>query len=172
VDRAAKRELVTSLHDVFKDTGVIVVAHYAGMSVAQMTDYRRRVKEAGGTVKVAKNRLAKLALQGTDAAGMADLFKGPTCIAFSKDPVAAAKVSVRYAKENDKLVILGGAMGRTVLDPGGVKALAELPSLDELRAKLIGLVQAPMAKIARVVKEPGAKLARVIQAKASKAESA
>jgi large subunit ribosomal protein L10 len=172
VDRAAKRELVTSLHDVFKDTGVIVVAHYAGMSVAQMTDYRRRVKEAGGTVKVAKNRLAKLALQGTDAAGMADLFKGPTCIAFSKDPVAAAKVSVRYAKENDKLVILGGAMGRTVLDPGGVKALAELPSLDELRAKLIGLVQAPMAKIARVVKEPGAQLARVIQAKASKAESA
>jgi large subunit ribosomal protein L10 len=172
VDRAAKRELVTSLHDVFKDTGVIVVAHYAGMSVAQMTDYRRRVKEAGGTVKVAKNRLAKLALQGTDAAGMADLFKGPTCIAFSKDPVAAAKVSVRYAKENDKLVILGGAMGRTVLDPGGVKALAELPSLDELRATLIGLVQAPMAKIARVVKEPGAKLARVIQAKASKAEGA
>lgn len=172
MDRAAKRELVTSLHDVFKDTGVIVVAHYAGMSVAQMTDYRRRVKEAGGTVKVAKNRLAKLALQGTDAAGMADLFKGPTCIAFSKDPVAAAKVSVRYAKENDKLVILGGAMGRTVLDPGGVKALAELPSLDELRAKLIGLVQAPMAKIARVVKEPGAQLARVIQAKASKAESA
>lgn len=172
MDRAAKRELVTSLHGVFKDTGVIVVAHYAGMSVAQMTDYRRRIKEAGGTVKVAKNRLAKLALQGTDAAGMADLFKGPTCIAFSKDPVAAAKVSVRYARENDKLVILGGAMGQTVLDPGGVKALAELPSLDELRATLIGLVQAPMAKIARVVKEPGAKLARVIQAKASKAESA
>jgi large subunit ribosomal protein L10 len=172
VDRAAKRELVTSLHGVFKDTGVIVVAHYAGMSVAQMTDYRRRIKEAGGTVKVAKNRLAKLALQGTDAAGMADLFKGPTCIAFSKDPVAAAKVSVRYARENDKLVILGGAMGQTVLDPGGVKALAELPSLDELRATLIGLVQAPMAKIARVVKEPGAKLARVIQAKASEAESA
>ena len=172
MDRAAKRELVTSLHDVFQDTGVIVVAHYAGMTVAQMTDYRRRVKEAGGTVKVAKNRLAKLALRDTDAAGMADLFKGQTCVAFSKDPIAAAKVAVKYAKENDKLVILGGAMGKTVLDSSGVKALADLPSLDELRAKLIGLLQAPMVKIARVVKEPGAKLARVVQAKASKTESA
>jgi large subunit ribosomal protein L10 len=170
VDRAAKRELVASMHDVFKDTGVIVVAHYAGMTVAQMTDLRRRVKEAGGTVKVAKNRLAKLALRDTSAAGMADLFKGPTCVAYSKDPVAAAKVTVTYSRENDKLVILGGAMGQTVLDPNGVKALADLPSLDELRAKLIGLIQAPMVKITRVVKEPGAQLARVIQAKAAKGE--
>ena len=170
MDRAAKRELVDSMHDVFKDTGVVVVAHYAGMTVAQMTDLRRRVKEAGGTVKVAKNRLAKLALQDTDAAGIADLFKGPTCVAYSPDPIAAAKVAVSYSKENDKLVILGGAMGSTVLDSAGVKALAELPSLDELRAKLIGLVQAPMVKIARIVKEPGGQLARVIQAKAAKGE--
>ena len=170
MDRAAKRELVASMHDVFKDTGVVVVAHYAGMTVAQMTDLRRRVKEAGGTVKVAKNRLAKLALQDTDAAGIADLFKGPTCVAYSPDPIAAAKVAVTYAKENEKLVILGGAMGSTVLDSAGVKALADLPSLDELRAKLIGLVQAPMVKIARIVKEPGGQLARVVQAKAAKVE--
>jgi large subunit ribosomal protein L10 len=172
VDRAAKRELVTSLHDVFKDAGVVVVAHYAGLTVAHMTNYRRRVKEAGGKVKVSKNRLAKLALRGTDVAGMAELLRGPTCLAYSKDPIAAAKAAVRYAKENDKLVILGGAMGKTVLDAKGVKALAELPSLDDLRAQLIGLIQAPMAKIARVVKEPGAKLARVIQANANKGEAA
>jgi large subunit ribosomal protein L10 len=172
VDRAAKAELVTTLNGVFKDTGVIVVAHYAGMTVAQMTDYRRRIKEAGGSVKVAKNRLAKLALKDTKAAGIADLLKGPTCIAYSKDPISAAKVAVAYAKTNEKLVILGGAMGQTVLDSNGVKALAELPSLDELRAKLIGLLNAPATKIARIVKEPGAKLARVIQAKASKSEAA
>jgi len=172
VDRAAKRELVDSMHDVFKDTGVIVVAHYAGMTVAQMTELRRRVKDAGGTVKVAKNRLAKLALRDTDVAGISDLFKGPTCVAYSADPIAAAKVAVTYAKENEKLVILGGAMGPTVLDSAGVKALADLPSLDELRATLIGLVQAPMTKIARIVKEPGGQLARVIQAKAAKEEAA
>jgi len=172
VDRAAKAELVTTLHDVFKDTGVIVVAHYAGMTVAQMTDYRRRIKDAGGKVKVAKNRLAKLALKDTNAAGIADLFKGPTCIAYSKDPIAAARIAVKYAKENDKLVILGGAMGPTLLDPNGVKALAELPSLDELRAKLIGLLNAPATKIARTIKEPGAKLARVVQAKAGQGEAA
>ena len=172
MDRAAKRELVATLHNVFKDTGVIVVAHYAGLTVAQMTELRRRVKEAGGTVKVAKNRLAKLALRDTDAEGIADLFKGPTCIAYSPDPVAAAKATVTYAKENDKLVILGGAMGKTVLDAAGVKALADLPSLDELRAKLIGLVQAPATKVARVLTEPGAQIARVLQAKATKGEAA
>lgn len=172
MDRAAKRELVATMHDVFKDTGVIVVAHYAGMTVAQMTELRRRVKEAGGTVKVAKNRLAKLALQDTDAAGISDLFKGPTCIAYSDDPVAAAKVAVTYSRENDKLVILGGAMGQTVLDSNGVKALADLPSLDELRATLVGLINAPATKIARVVKEPGGQLARIFQAKAAKDEAA
>jgi len=167
VDRAAKRELVTSLHDVFKDTGVVVVAHNTGLVAAQSADLRKRVKEAGGVVKVAKNNLVKLALKDTSAEGISDLMKGPTVLAYSKDPIAAARVAVKYAKENDKLVILGGAMGKNVLDANGVKALAELPSLDELRAKLIGLLNAPATKIARTVKEPGAKLARVVQAKAS-----
>ena len=172
MDRAAKSELVTSLNTVLKDTGLVIVAHYAGMTVAQMTEYRQRIKEAGGKVKVAKNRLAKLALKNTSYEPIADLFKGPTCLAYSKDPVAAARVSVNYAKGNEKLVILGGAMGATVLDAKAVKALADLPSLDELRAKFIGLLNAPATKIARTVKEPGAKLARVIQAKASKSEAA
>lgn len=172
VDRAAKSELVTSLNNVFKDTGLVVVAHYAGMTVAQMTDYRQQVKEAGGAVKVAKNRLAKLAVKDTSYDAISDLFKGPTCLAYSKDPIAAAKVSVTYAKGNEKLVILGGAMGETVLDANGVKALAELPSLDEIRGTLIGLLNAPATKIARTIKEPAAKLARVIQAKASQGEAA
>ncbi len=172
MERAAKKALVTSLHGVFKDTGVIVVAHNTGMVAAQSAEFRKRVKEAGGTVKVAKNKLVRLALGNTASAGIADLLKGPTILAYSKDPIAAAKVAVKYAKENDKLVILGGAMGTSVLDANAVKALADLPSLDELRAKLIGLLNAPATKIARTVKEPGAKLARVIQAKASKGEAA
>ena len=172
MDRAGKKELIDTLHASLKDTGTIVVAHYAGMTVAHMNEFRKRVKEAGGSVKVTKNRLAKLALKDTDAAGIIELFKGPTVVAYSKDPVTAAKISVKYAKDNDKLVILGGTMGKNVLDPQGVKALAELPSLDELRAKLIGLLNAPATKIARTVMEPGAKLARVIQAKASKSDAA
>jgi large subunit ribosomal protein L10 len=171
VDRAAKEALKTSLHDVFKDTGVVVVAHYAGMTVAQMTDYRRKVKAAGGSVKVAKNRIAKLALKDTDAAGIADLLKGPTVLAYSKDPIAAAKAAVEYSKTNDKLVILGGAMGTTLLNPVSVKALADLPSLDQLRATLLGLLNAPATKLVRTIKEPGASLARVINAKATKADA-
>jgi large subunit ribosomal protein L10 len=172
VDRAEKKELIETLHASLKDTGTIVVAHYAGMTVAHMTEFRKRVKDAGGSVKVTKNRLAKLALKDTDAAGIIDLFKGPTVVAYSKDPVAAARVAVKYSKDNDKLVILGGTMGKNVLDPNGVKALADLPSLDELRAKLIGLLNAPATKIARTIAEPGAMLARVIQAKASKTDAA
>ncbi|MGI9421863.1 MAG: 50S ribosomal protein L10 [Hyphomicrobiaceae bacterium] len=172
MDRAAKRELVTQMHDVFNNTGVIVVAHYAGLSVAQMTDYRQRMRDAGGQVKVAKNRLAKLALRETPVEMISDLFTGPTCMAYSTDPIAAAKVAVGYAKENDKLVILGGTMGGSALDANAVKALAELPSLDELRGTLIGLIQAPMTKIARIVNEPGSQLARVIHAKASQGEAA
>jgi large subunit ribosomal protein L10 len=168
VDRAQKRQLVSTLNEAWKDAGVVVVAHYKGMTVAQMTEFRKRMKEAGGSVKVAKNRLAKLALKDTSAEGIADLLKGQTCVAYSDDPISAARVSVKYSKENDKLVILGGTMGTTVMDAGAVKALAELPSLDELRAKLIGLVQAPATKIARVLKEPGAKLARVLQAQGAK----
>jgi large subunit ribosomal protein L10 len=163
---------VTALHGVFKDTGVIVVAHNTGMVASQSAEFRRRVKEAGGTVKVAKNKLVKLALKDTDAAGVSDLMTGPTILAYSKDPIAAARVAVKYAKENDKLVILGGAMGAKVLDANAVKALADLPSLDELRATLIGLLNAPATKIARTLKEPGAQLARVIQAKASQSPAA
>ncbi len=170
MDRAAKRELVTALHDVFKNTGVVVVAHNTGMVAAQAADFRKKVKDAGGSVKVAKNTLAQLALKDTDASQLSGLMKGPTILAFSKDPIAAAKAAVSYAKGNDKLVILGGAMGKTILDAKGVKALAELPSLDELRAKIIGLLNAPATKIARTIKEPGGQLARVIQAKAAQAE--
>ncbi len=168
MDRAAKRELIATLHDQLKDTGVVVVAHYAGMTVAHMTEFRKRVKAEGGSVKVAKNSLAKLAVKDTNVAGISDLFKGPTVLAYSKDPITAARIAVKYAKENDKLVIIGGTMGSNVLNAGGIKALAELPSLDELRAKLIGLLNAPATKIARTIAEPGAQLARVIQAHASK----
>ncbi|MGB2932506.1 MAG: 50S ribosomal protein L10 [Methyloceanibacter sp.] len=164
MDRAEKREAVKALHDVFASTGAVVVAHYAGLSVSDMTRFRRDMRSAGGQVKVAKNRLVKLALEGTDAKGIAELLKGPTCLAFSADPVAAPKVAVKFAKGNDKFVILGGAMGTTVLDPQGVSSLANLPSLDELRGKLIGLIQAPASKIARVLNEPGAQLARVFAA--------
>ena len=164
MERAEKREVVTALHDVFAKTGVVVVAHYAGLTVAQMTKLRSEMRSAGGRVKVAKNRLVKLALEGTDAKGIADLLKGPTCLAFSDDPVAAPKIAVKFAKANEKFVILGGAMGATVLDANGVSSLASLPSLDELRGKLIGLIQAPASKIARTLNEPGAQLARVFAA--------
>ena len=167
MDRAQKRELVDRLNDQWKTSGVIVVAHYKGLTVAQMTDFRKRIKDAGGVVKVTKNRLAKLAVKGTDVESISDLLQGQTCVAYSEDPISAARVSVKYARENDKLIILGGAMGRTRLDSDGVKALADLPSLDELRGKLIGLLQAPAAKIARIVKEPGGMLARVLAAKGS-----
>ena len=168
MERAEKREVVTALHDVFAKTGVVVVAHYAGLTVAQMTRLRSDMRSAGGQVKVAKNRLVKLALEGTDAKVIADLLKGPTCVAFSDDPVAAPKVAVKFAKANDKFVILGGAMGAQVLDAQGVSSLASLPSLDELRGKLIGLIQAPASKIARTLNEPGAQLARVFGAYGNK----
>jgi large subunit ribosomal protein L10 len=169
VERAEKREVVTALHDVFAKTGVVVVAHYAGLTVADMTRLRSDMRSAGGQVKVAKNRLVKLALEGTDAKGIADLLKGPTCLAFSADPIAAPKVAVKFAKGNEKFVILGGTMGAQVLDAEGVSSLASLPSLDELRAKLIGLLQAPASKIARTLNEPGAQLARVFGAYGNKA---
>ena len=168
MERAEKRDVVTALHDVIAKTGVVVVAHYAGLTVAQMTRLRSDMRSAGGQVKVAKNRLVKLALEGTDAKGIADLLRGPTCIAYSADPVAAPKVAVKFAKANEKFVILGGAMGTTVLDAKGVNSLADLPSLDELRGKLIGLIQAPASKIARTLNEPGAQLARVFAAYGNK----
>ena len=172
MDRAEKSELVSTMNEVFKETEVVVVAHYAGLTVAELTALRARMREAGASVKVAKNRLVKLALKGTDAETIADLFTGPTLVAYSSDPVAAPKVAVDFAKTNDKLVILGGAMGKTNLDPNGVKALAALPSLDELRGKLVGLIQAPATKIAPVVAAPAGQLARVFGAYAKKDEAA
>lgn len=172
MDRAEKREFVTALNQVFKDTGSVVVAHYTGLTVAQMSDLRSRMRVAGGSVKVAKNRLAKIALKGTEAEGIADLFKGQTLIAYSEDPITAPKVAADFAKGNDKLVILGGAMGSTVLDAEGVKALAALPSLDELRARIVGMINTPATRIAQVVNAPAGQLARVFGAYSRKDEAA
>ena len=172
MDRAEKRELVTYLNESFENAGSVVVAHYAGLTVAQMNDLRSKMRAAGGTVKVAKNRLAIIALQGTDSEGMKDLFKGQTLIAYSEDPVTAPKVASDFAKTNDNLVILGGAMGTTALDAAGVKALATLPSLDELRAKLVGMIVTPATRIAQVVNAPAGQLARVFGAYARKDEAA
>jgi large subunit ribosomal protein L10 len=168
VDRAAKKELVATLSEVFKASNVVVVAHYAGLTVAQMQTLRKQAKQAGASVKVAKNRLAKIALQGAEGAVVAPLLKGPTVLAYSGDPVAAPKVAAEFAKANEKFVILGGAFGATALDANGVKALASLPSLDELRATLIGLIQAPATKLAQVIVAPAAKVARVVGAYAAK----
>jgi len=172
VDKAEKRALVTSLHEVFDNTGVVVVAHYQGLTVAQMSALRGRMKVAGASLKVAKNRLVKLALQGTDAEGISDLFTGPTVVAFSTDPVAAPKIAIEFAKTNDKYVILGGALGKQTLNAEGVKALATLPSLDELRGRLLGMINTPATRIAGVVQAPAAQLARVFNAYATKDEAA
>lgn len=168
MNRTEKAESVASLKDVFASSNAVVVAHYSGLTVAQMQTLRRNARTAGASVKVAKNRLAKIALEGSDVASIASLLKGPTLIAYSSDPVAAPKVTVEFAKANEQLVILGGAMGKTALDVNGVKQLASLPSLDDLRAKLVGLLKAPATKIAQLTNAPAAKVARVVQAYASK----
>ena len=168
MEKAKKAEVVEELQSVFAESGSVVVAHYTGMTVADMGDLRTRMRANGASFKVAKNRLAMRALKGTPVEAIAHLFKGPTGIAYSKDPVAASKVAVAYAKDNEKLVILGGAVGSTALDANGVKALAELPSLDELRAKILGLLQAPATKIAGVLQAPAGQLARVISAYSKK----
>jgi len=168
MDRNQKTQSVEELNGIFTEAGAVVVAHYSGLTVAQMNDLRSRMRAAGASFKVAKNRLAKRALEGTPAAGISDLLIGPTGIAYSADPVVAPKVLVAYAKENDKLVILGGAAIGSVLNVEGVKTLAELPSLDALRGKLIGLIQAPATKIAGVLAAPAGQVARVLSAYASK----
>lgn len=172
MERAEKRELVASLNVQFKLTGSVVVAKYAGLTVANMSALRGKVRAAGGTVKVAKNRLAKLALVGTELEHMSDLFKGPTVILSSKDPVAAPKVAAEFAKANDKFVILGGGLGKQSLNAAGVKALADLPSLEELRAKIAGVINQPASKLASVLAAPSGALARVIQARADKDQAA
>lgn len=172
VDRAEKREFVTSMREAFDNAGAIVVAHYTGLSVSEISAFRAKVKEAGGTVKVAKNRLAKIALQGTEVEHMTELFQGQTLVCYSGDPVSAPKAAVDFAKTNDKLVIIGGAMGATSLDESGVKALASMPSLDELRAKIVGMINTPATRIAQVVNAPAGQLARVFNAYAQKDEAA
>jgi len=168
MDRSQKAESVAFLTEVFNEAGAVVITRNLGMTVAQSTALRIKVRDAGASFKVAKNSLAKIAAKGTAYEGMIDLFTGPTGIAASADPVAAAKVVVDFAKTNDKLEIVGGAMGSVVLNADGIKALATMPSLDEMRAKLIGLIQAPATKIAQLTTAPAAKLARVFAAYAEK----
>jgi large subunit ribosomal protein L10 len=169
MDRSQKADLVAELKNVFTETSVVVITRNLGLSVAQSTDLRLKMRDAGAQFKVAKNRLALIALEGTKYGPIGDMLTGPTALATSTDPVAAAKVAVEFAKSNDRLEIVGGAMGDTVLDVAGIKALAELPSLDQLRGTLVGLIQAPATKIARIVSEPGAMIARVTGAYAAKA---
>lgn len=164
MDRTEKAELVAELNKVLSETSVVVVTLNKGLTVAQATALRGKMRDAGASYKVAKNRLARLALEGTSYGSISDLLVGPTGLATSIDPVAAAKVAVEFAKTNDKFEIVGGAMGDTVLDVTGVKALAELPSLDELRAKIVGLINAPATKVAQLANAPASKLARVFAA--------
>jgi large subunit ribosomal protein L10 len=172
VDRTQKSEWVGSLHGTLGDVGLVVVTHYMGLTVAEMTALRGKMRAAGASFKVTKNRLTRLALTGTEFENLADLFTGPTAIAISRDPVAAAKVAVEFAKANDKLKILGGSLGNMRLDIDGVKALATLPSLDELRGRLIGMISTPATRIAGVLQAPAGQLARVMNAKAEKGEAA
>ena len=169
MDRSQKAESVASLSEVFNEAGVVVITRNLGMSVAQSTALRGKIRDAGASYKVAKNRLAKLAAQDTAYASLSGMLTGPTAIATSVDPVAAAKAIVDFAKTTDKIEIVGGAMGAFVLNAEGIKALATMPSLDELRAKLIGLIQAPATKIAQLATAPAAKLARVFAAYAKEA---
>ena len=168
MDRSQKADAVAALNATFNEVGVVVITRNLGMTVAQTTALRVKMRDAGASFKVSKNSLAKLAIQDTNYAGIGDMLTGPVALATSVDPVSAAKIAVEFAKTNDKLEILGGAMGSLILNADGIKALATMPSLDELRAKLIGLVQAPATKIAQVVTAPAAKLARVFGAYATK----
>ena len=171
MDRTEKRDFVASLAAIFAETSMVVVTRNDGMTVAQATDLRRRMRAAGANFKVAKNRLAVLALDGTRFDGIAPLLKGPTALAWAHDPVAVAKVAVEFAKINDKLVLLGGALGTQTLDVDGIKALAELPSLDVLRASLVGMIQTPATRIAGVLAAPAGQLARVFGAFATKEDA-
>ena len=164
MDRTEKREFVASLADVFAATSMVVVTQNKGLTVAEVTVLRTRMRAAGATFKVAKNRLATLALDGTSFGGIKPMLKGPTALAWSHDPVAVAKVAVEFARTNEKLVLIGGALGTQTLDANGIKALAELPSLDALRAKIVGLIAAPATRLAGVLQAPGAQLARVLGA--------
>jgi len=169
VNRTEKAELIDTLHATFNEATTVIVTHQVGLTVVESSDLRGKMRANGAAYKVTKNRIAKLALKDTAYENLTDAFTGPTAIGTSSDPVAAAKVLVEFAKENDKLTIIGGAIGEQVLDKAGVEALAKLPSLDELRAKMVGLLQAPATKLARVAQAPASQLARVIQAKSEQA---
>ena len=172
MDRAQKEKQVEQLRDVFTNASLVVVTHQQGLTVAESSDLRVKMNDAGARFKVTKNRLARIALDGTKFSELADLFSGPTAIAYSEDPVAAAKVTVDFAKGNDKLIVVGGALDAQTLDEAGVKNLAKLPSLDEQRSMLIGLIQAPATKVAGVLQAPAGQLARVFGAYGAKDEAA
>ena len=172
MDRSEKEKLVTSLHETLKKAELVVITQQSGLTVAEVTNLRRQMRQAGAGYKVTKNRLARRALEGTKFEGLGPMFTGPTAIAYSADPIAAAKVAVTYANSNEKLKIVGGAMGGQVLDPSGIKALATLPSLDQLRAKIIGILVTPATRVASVLQAPAGQLARVLKAYASKGDAA
>ena len=171
MDRTEKREFVSSLAAVFAATSMVVVTQNKGLTVAEVTDLRRKMRAAGANFKVAKNRLAVLALDGTKFDGIKPMLKGPTALAWAHDPVAVAKVAVEFAKANEKLVLLGGALGTQTLNADGIKALAELPSLDTLRAGLVGMIATPATRIAGVLQAPAGQLARVFAAYAKRDEA-
>lgn len=172
MDRTEKQNLVASLKGLFEGANLVVITQQSGLTVAESSKLRRQMREAGASFKVAKNRLARLALEGTKFAELAPLFTGPTAIAVSADPVAAAKVAVNFAKDNDKLVVLGGSLDGEALDIDAVKSLAALPSLDELRARLVGMLQTPATRVVRVLNAPAGQVARVLAAYAEKGEAA
>ncbi|WP_370253170.1 50S ribosomal protein L10 [Nioella sp.] len=172
MDRAQKEKVVEELGQIFESSGVVVVSHYEGLTVAEMQDLRARMREAGGSVRVAKNRLAKIALDGKPCAGIADLMTGMTVLSYSEDPVAAAKVAEDYAKSNDKFVILGGAMGETVLDRAGVKAVSDMPSREELIASIVGCIGAPASNIAGAIGAPASNIASILSTIEERAEAA
>ena len=171
MDRAQKEKLVTSLQQALSDVTCVVVTHQTGMTVQEVTDLRRQMRAAGANFKVTKNRLARRAFAGTKFEQLSPMFTGPTAIAFSRDPVAAAKVAVEFANRNEKLRIIGGGLNEQQLDVAGVKSLATLPSLDELRGKILGLLQTPATRIAAVLQAPGGQIARVLGAYAKKAQA-
>lgn len=164
MERAKKQEQIGQLSEAFKEAGIVIVSHYKGLTVAQSQELRGKVRAAGATIKVTKNRLTKIALEGTDYAHMADLFTGPTILAYANEPVAVSKALADFAKKNEAFVILGGGLGAQSLQKKDVEALSELPSLDELRAKIVGMLQTPATRIAQVLQAPGSQVARVISA--------
>ena len=170
MDRSQKQELVAQMQDRLQDASAIIVTRQTGLSVSEATELRRSIREAGAEFKVLKNTLAKLALKGTKFEALKDLMSGPTGIAFSQDPIGAAKASVKFADDNDKFEVVGGMLDQKILEVGDVKALAKLPSLDELRGKIIGVISAPATKLAVLAKEPAGGLARVLNARGQQSE--